>query len=64
VEDESGAVLASEDPPSLTPVLGPVRDLLAHIEDLGSEFSICREISQSSYALAVQAALAAQGVAA
>jgi hypothetical protein len=57
-------VVASEEPPSLASVLEPVRELLAHIEDLASEFSICREILQSSYVLAVRSALAVQGVAA
>ena len=61
VEDDLGAVVASAKPPALASLLDPVRELLAHIEDLGGEFSICREISQSSYALAVQIALAAQG---
>jgi hypothetical protein len=63
VEDESGALVASVKPLSPANLLQPVRELLAHIEDLGSEFSICREISRSSYMLAALAALAAQGVA-
>src|SRR5580692_2441673 len=49
IDDESGAQVASESPPSPAAMLKPVRELLEHIEDLGSEFSICREISQSSY---------------
>jgi len=65
IEDMEGAVVASEEPPTVSVAFTEsVRELLAHIEDLASEFSICRDISQSSYATVVQSALAAQGGAA
>ena len=62
IESMDGTVVASEEP-SKAPVAFTefVRELLAHIEDLASEFSICREISNSSYVTAIKTALMAQG---
>jgi len=65
IENMDGAVVASEEPSSAPlAIAAPITELLSHIEDLASEFSICREISQSSYVNAVKSALAAQGGAA
>jgi hypothetical protein len=65
IENMDGAVVASEEP-TKAPVgfIESVRELLAHIEDLASEFSICREISKSSYVTAIQSALTPEGGAA
>ena len=62
IENMFGAIVASEEPPK-APIAftEAVRELLAHIEDLASEVSICREISQSSYLTEVQSALTALG---
>lgn len=65
IETMDGAVLASEEPSKASVAFADsVRELLAHIRDLASEFSICREISKSSYVTAVQSALVAHGGAA
>lgn len=61
IESMDGELVASEQPSNPALAIGEsVRELLAHIADLASEFSICREISQSSYVDAVQSALKAQ----
>ena len=65
IETMDGAVVASEEPPKAPLAFTEsIRELLAHIEDLASEFSICREISQSSYVTAVRRAFEAQAGAA
>ena len=61
IESMDGALVASEQPLNRAAAINEsVRELLAHIADLASEFSICREISESSYVTAVQSALEAK----
>jgi hypothetical protein len=65
IETMDGAVVASEEPSKVPPAFTEsVLELLAHIEDLASEFSIWREISQRSYVTAIQSASTAQAGAA